>query len=511
MAIAKVKIVFGRSSSPNFQNALSLAEKLPTYISKGKGKSEKHSIKLDLLAKDIKYASNLLNLLEYISSWKSTALYINGAKLDQLWLFQRTLAQVCSCYAERRSLPRGDDYCCGKDAPDQDKKFFGCRLEKGINYHDKGYSYGNQAQWYQFGSLSKDLSRYNIDKKLIIKTLRAYTEKEPCMLCPAFSWERLLSTANELPNEIDLKGNKDFVLKYSFHDSTKPLGIHKRREGHAIRVGFTAKDDSELQSERNVPKIKYSDVAAQDRAIEEIDNIIGLPLKHPDYFSEVCISPHTGIILYGPPGNGKTLIAKAVACEANAHLEIINGPEILSKYWGESESNLRRVFDRAKKSAPSIILIDEIDSFAPSRDKVNHQAEISLISQLLVLLDGLKARGKVAVIATTNRIEAVDSALRRPGRFDYHIEVPKPGLQGRIDILKVHLKNMKVGRGIDLSILARRTDGFSGAELAAVCREAGLLVIRRAIKAGMKSKKVSVLKGDLLAAVDSIKSKRLAS
>jgi transitional endoplasmic reticulum ATPase len=221
------------------------------------------------------------------------------------------------------------------------------------------------------------------------------------------------------------------------------------------------------------------------------------------------VEPHQGVLLYGPPGNGKTLIAKAVAGEANAHLEIINGPEVLSKWVGESEANLRNIFGRAKALAPSVVLIDEIDALAGTRNKVTHQHEISLISQLLVLLDGLEARGKIAVIATTNRVEALDPALRRPGRFDYHIEVSPPDLSGRQAILNVHLSKLKLAEAIIPARLAEETDGFSGAELAALCREAGLLAIRRALKENLPASETRVLRDDLIAAIQSIKGKRI--
>ncbi len=229
------------------------------------------------------------------------------------------------------------------------------------------------------------------------------------------------------------------------------------------------------------------------------------------YFSELGVEPHQGILLYGPPGNGKTLLAKAVAGEASAHLEFINGPEILSKWVGQSEENLRNIFARAKTLAPSVVLIDEIDAIAATRDTVSQQHEVSLISQLLVLLDGLEARGKVAVVATTNRVDALDSAIRRPGRFDYHIEVPLPDLLGRVAILNVHLRKLKLAETFDPGRMAEDTDGFSGADLAALCREAGLLAIRRAVRGHIPASSTSVLREDLVAAVRSIQGKRLST
>ncbi len=257
--------------------------------------------------------------------------------------------------------------------------------------------------------------------------------------------------------------------------------------------------------------MRYSDIAAQDAALEEIKNVIQLPLTHAEYFCGIGVDPQRGVILYGPPGNGKTLIAKAVATESDAHLEIINGPEILSKWVGQSAENLRHVFERAKRLEPAVVLIDEIDAIAPTRDHVTHQHDVSLISQLLVLLDGIEERGRLAVIATTNRIRAVDPAIRRPGRFDYHIEVPLPDGAGREAILRVYKGKMRFTEQVDLGWLARNTDGFSGAELAATCREAGLIAIRHGITAGITPKDLIITQEDLAKALEAILQKRLAN
>ena len=179
-----------------------------------------------------------------------------------------------------------------------------------------------------------------------------------------------------------------------------------------------------------MPNVRYADIAGQDQALAALRQIVQLPLTHADYFAALRVEPQAGILLYGPPGNGKTLLAKAVATESQAHLEIISGPEILSKWVGESEAQLRQIFARCRQWAPSVLLIDEIDCLAPRREGMSQQYNVQLIAQLLVLLDGLEARGRVAVVAATNRLEALDPAICRPGRFDYHIEVPLPDRSG---------------------------------------------------------------------------------
>jgi transitional endoplasmic reticulum ATPase len=258
-----------------------------------------------------------------------------------------------------------------------------------------------------------------------------------------------------------------------------------------------------------VPTVRYADIAGQDAALEQIQNVVELPLRHAAYFEAVRVEPQRGLLLYGPPGNGKTLLAKAVACESNAHFELINGPEILSKWVGHSEENLRGVFARARQFSPSVVLIDELDSLAPRREWVSQQHHVQLLAQLLVLLDGLEARGQVAVIATTNRPEAIDAALRRPGRLDYHVEVPCPDQAGRAAILRVFLAKMKTRREVRVEGLAAVTADFSGAELAALCREAGLQAIRRSLVEGLPVERVAIGRGDFREALVSFRAKRV--
>src|SRR5260370_10037624 len=214
-------------------------------------------------------------------------------------------------------------------------------------------------------------------------------------------------------------------------------------------------------------------MAGQAAAFEKLKNVVELPLRARAVFEAWRVEPQSGVLLYGPPGNGKKLLAKAVANESNAHFELISGPEVLSKWVGESEANLRKLFARARQLAPSVVLIEEMDSLAPRRDRVSQHHDVQVLSQLLVLLDGLEARGAVAIVATSNRLEAIDPALRRPGRFDYHIEVPVPDYSGRLALLQVCLGKMKTRCSLRMEALAEATAGYSGAELAALCREAG--------------------------------------
>ncbi|MEM4967562.1 MAG: CDC48 family AAA ATPase [Zestosphaera sp.] len=228
-------------------------------------------------------------------------------------------------------------------------------------------------------------------------------------------------------------------------------------------------------------RVTYEDVGGMKEVVERVRELIELPLKHPELFRKLGIEPPKGVLLYGPPGCGKTLLAKAVATEADAYFIAINGPEIMSKYYGESEQRLREIFEEARKNAPAIIFIDEIDSIAPKREEVIGEVEKRVVAQLLTLMDGLEGRGDVIVIGATNRIEAVDPALRRPGRFDREIEIPMPNKQGRLEILQIHTRNVPLAEDANLAKLAEITHGFTGADLAALVKEAALNAIKRVL------------------------------
>jgi len=229
----------------------------------------------------------------------------------------------------------------------------------------------------------------------------------------------------------------------------------------------------------NIPRVTYEDIGGLKPIIEKIRELVELPLRYPELFRKLGIEPPKGILLYGPPGCGKTLLAKAVANEADAYFIVINGPEIMSKFYGESEQRLREIFEQAKKNAPAIIFIDEIDAIAPKRDEVVGEVEKRVVAQLLTLMDGLESRGDVIVIAATNRPSAVDPALRRPGRFDREIEIPLPDKEGRLEILQIHTRGVPLADDVDLVKLAEMTHGYTGADLAALVREAALNALKR--------------------------------
>lgn len=233
------------------------------------------------------------------------------------------------------------------------------------------------------------------------------------------------------------------------------------------------------EAEEAAPGINYEDIGGLGDEIKKIREMVELPLKHPEIFERLGIEPPKGLLLHGPPGTGKTLLARAVASETNSHFIVINGPEIMSKWYGESEANLRKKFEDAEQNAPSIIFFDEIDAIATKREETRGEVEKRVVAQLLGLMDGMKSRGKVIVIAATNMPNSLDPALRRPGRFDREIEVNVPDKQGRLDILKIHTRNMPMDKNINLKEIANVTHGFVGADLNALAKEAAMIVLRR--------------------------------
>lgn len=256
--------------------------------------------------------------------------------------------------------------------------------------------------------------------------------------------------------------------------STEPKDIVVVRSGTAIQLS-----EKPMEEITRIRYITYEDIGGLREAIKRIREMVELPLKHPELFSRLGIEPPRGVLFHGPPGCGKTLLARTVANESDAYFISINGPEVMSKFYGESEQRIREIFEKAEKNSPSIVFIDEIDAIAPKRGEVAGEVERRVVAQLLALMDGLHDRGKIIVIGATNRPEALDLALRRPGRFDREIELGVPDMKERLEILQIHTRSMPLSKSIDLKQLAEITHGFVGADLAALCREAAMKVLRR--------------------------------
>lgn len=273
---------------------------------------------------------------------------------------------------------------------------------------------------------------------------------------------------------LNVMGNKIDLIVTSFAPSADAVMMTS-----STQVKVSEKPASE--SKIDVPQVSYDDIGGLRNEVSKIREMIELPLRHPELFKRLGVEAPKGVLLHGPPGTGKTMLAKAVAGETSSNFVSIGGPEIMSKFYGESEGKLREIFKEAEENAPSIIFIDEIDSIAPKRDEVTGEAERRIVAQLLSLMDGLKSRGKVVVIGATNRPNSIDEALRRPGRFDREIEIGVPDREGRMEILQIHTKGMPLAEDVELEKLAGRTHGYVGADLSALCKEAAMASLRRVL------------------------------
>ncbi len=279
----------------------------------------------------------------------------------------------------------------------------------------------------------------------------------------------VFTTGDTIALSTQMGGRVQFVIT-----STKPSKPVIVTENTIFKLGpMTKAIDS------TIPRITYDELGGLKNEVQKIREMVELPMRHPELFEKIGVEAPKGVLLYGPPGTGKTLLAKAVAGETNAHFISISGPEIMGKYYGESEERLRDIFKQAEENSPSIIFIDEIDSIAPKRDEITGEVEKRIVSQLLALMDGMKSRGKVVVIAATNRPDSIDLALRRPGRFDREIEIGIPDDEGRYDILSIHTRGMPIDEKVDLKQISKITHGFVGADLEFLCKEAAMRSLRR--------------------------------
>jgi len=285
----------------------------------------------------------------------------------------------------------------------------------------------------------------------------------------------LLSTGDIFP--LTIMGQRvDLVVI-----STNPSGPVLMEDSTEVTVSEESEKAIQIAKGGDTSSISYEDIGGIKNEVSRLREMIELPLRHPELFKRLGVEAPKGVLLHGPPGTGKTLLAKAVAHETNANFYTIGGPEIMSKFYGESEERLREVFKKAEENAPAIIFIDEIDSIAPKREEVSGEVERRVVAQLLSLMDGMSSRGKVVVIGATNRINAIDPALRRPGRFDREIEIGVPDREGRLEILQIHTRGMPLEKDVDLGVIANMSHGFVGADLQSVAKEAGIRALRRVL------------------------------
>ena len=426
----RLTITFARSSSPTFPLVRRRLDTLAPLGSLSVTKDEKgREVCLELTVQRglVENARRIASLLAIVQRWKTSEVALDGDVLgrQQLALFMSKLDRVRLCWLRRKAK--------GKNACRRSCRL-GCDAFRIEPSQDMGYTRSSEAPWFAVGRF--DGERVFVDKQALRDQV-ANDRNSGIRLCPFFDPGAVAAAIDGLPDTL-AADDSTWALVYDFegkpawiwpHGQIPPSNLSTSADGGhrgvGVSFGFdltgaaaTSAPAGDQPAQRSVPPTRYSDVLGQNAAVEAARDLIELPLKHSDLFLRIGAKPiGHGIILAGPPGTGKTLLARAVAGECGAHIEIVNGPALMSKWVGETEAAIRAVFERAQKFAPAVILFDEIDSIAPSRSAESARHQVSVVAQLLVLLDGIEARGQIFVLATTNRPEHVDVALRRPGRF----------------------------------------------------------------------------------------------
>ncbi len=446
-----IVVSFGRSPSLNFGEALRRVKKLAGcghILVESDDRGRLRHIDVIMNRDIVRHSSRIVSLIALVRTWKSAEIIISGDPLEgrELDAYLHRLREVRRCWRSHRKAG-----CDGAGSR------LGCRMLR-IEALPEFLRYANNLQpWWAVGTF--DGSTVSIDKD----SLRAQVQSERndlCRQCPLHDHDEIEKKIKDLPDKLDPQNDVQWTMLY--HRSTgesvwiAPTGLYNLpwtlmrenevKSGLSFHVG---NGTAATPMMRRIPPTRYDDVRGQEAAVEAVRDYVEMPIKHAELFKRIGTQGGRGVLLYGAPGNGKTLLAKAVAGESSAHIEIVSGPEVLSKWVGEAEEKIRSIFGRARKLAPSVILFDEIDAVASSRSLAEGHHHKTLVSQLLVLLDGLEERGRIFVIGTTNRPDEIDPALRRPGRFDRMIHIGPPSLEGRAAIFAKHMAGMTVNTDID--------------------------------------------------------------
>lgn len=483
------KITFPTSSSSRFPYAIKTAKKFNNFKLAQNKKDENIIITND---DELREKQRLVfEVWKLVCNWKGSRLEINDHVFDRTDLNQFLF--VFNCYESYNKAIFPENYC--KEGGRVEG--WGCRLLNSIQYSIPEYSsyFTRRVYWYNFGSF-KDETTWIIDKSRILEALEKESRSRYIILCPIFTKKNLKSYIDKLPNQIVIGENSQWEIDFQeinngIEVSKKIMGIKPIIKEHSLTILEQLVDKQKNKTEedqdvsRYIPETSFSDIGGIKDIIEQVREVIELPIKRPDIFKYLGIKPHKGIILFGPPGVGKTLVAKAIANEVKAHFILIRGPELLNKYHGQSEENLRNVFSEAQKKQPSIIYFDEIDSIAQVRSgEETLRLDSKFVNQLLTLMDGVEDYGNICIIASTNRIELIDPALMRPGRFDYSLEIKNPTLEGCLEIFTIQTKNMPIESDFNKNEFSKKLLGLSGAEIAYVAREGAYECLRRSLDLG---------------------------
>jgi transitional endoplasmic reticulum ATPase len=500
------EIKFGKSSSPMYLEAIKMAKKFSDFTPIGEISN------FNIIRPDKNEIYNKFRVYEslysLICNWKSTVVTYQNQHIEK-YTYNNLLGIIIRCSKRYQESYDKEHYC--NLSPSEEG--WGCKFLTDMIKHlesNRNY-YPNRNYWYKFGRFESD-KVWKIDKKIIHDYLEREVESRKIYHCPIFSLETAYKYVDQLPDTIDLNLCDDWEIVYQevFQGTdiqSKPISIrHIRKENetiigqdlginqeHYVGEDFGAGVEIRLSvpdglftdikhPKRYIPDVTFEDIGGIDEIIEQIREVIELPLKRPEFYQHLGVKPHRGVLLYGEPGNGKTLIAKAIANEVKAHFIPISGPELLNKYYGQSEENLRNVFKEARELQPSIICCDEIDSIAQKRtDDESGRIDSKFVNQLLTLMDGMESHGNVTVLASTNRPELIDTALLRPGRFDYKIEIKNPDEIGCYKIFMVATRKMPLDDNFEINRIIPRLLGCSGAEIVFITQEAAIIALRRTV------------------------------
>jgi len=487
--LPEIRVEFYKTNSSNYDGTIAIFEKFHNFNSAGK----LNTFIIDF--NELPFEINIIeSYIDIISKWKNTRFYINNKLTNKSYL--KRMFQIYQCYEGHKHSVNRETYCFIDSL--RGKEGWGCKFITNIKRHlpealnEMNY-YNFTRFWFEYGELIDGV--WVVHKDRILQTLLDEVTKTGIVYCPLFKQDKLIQFVNILPETINPKTDKEweYVEKTTddgFQTVSRIVGVRPKELGYSNGIIDTRKFKIDILKEiregktnnRYVPDTSFDDIGGLGKILDDIRFFVELPMKEPELIKYMNLTPHKGILLSGPPGCGKTLIAKAIAREINAHFIAVNGPELLSKWYGQSEENLRDIFEEASAYAPSIIFFDEFDAIAKSRsgDDVA-RIDSQIVNQLLTLLDGFNSDERVMVIAATNRPELLDKAVTRSGRFDYHLEIKEPTLEGCKEILKIHIRDKPTDTDFNIDEFSKRLMGLSGSDIAFIVKEAAYNCIKRNI------------------------------